>query len=72
MRNKRRLIPVLVALAMPLMCCYQCAIGQNIQQTMNIGGDVTCLIMLVVFIVGILFMMMLPGSFGGFGGGREG
>ena len=71
-RNKRRLIPVLVALALPLLCCYQCGIGQNIQQTMVIGGDVTCLIMLVVFFVGIIFLILLPGTFGGFGGGREG
>jgi len=55
-----------------LLCCYQCGIGQNIQQTMVIGGDVTCLIMLVVFFVGIIFLALLPSMFGGFGGGREG
>ena len=70
-RNKRRLIPVLVALALPLLCCYQCGIGQGIQQTMVIGGDVTCLLMLVVFFVGIIFLCLLPTVGGGFGGGRE-
>jgi hypothetical protein len=54
-----------------LLCCYQCGIGQNIQQTMVIGGDVTCLLMLVVFFVGIIFLCLLPTIGGGFGG-REG
>lgn len=72
MQNRRRLIPILIALALPMLCCYQCGIGQNIHQTMVIGGDVTCLIMLVVFFVGIIFLALLPSMFGGFGGGREG
>ncbi len=71
MQNRRR-IPILIALALPLLCCYQCGIGQNIQQTMVIGGDVTCLSMLVVFCVGIIFLALLPSMCGGFGGGREG
>ena len=72
MRNNRRWILILVALALPVLSCGQCAIGQNIEQHMTIGGDVTCLIMLVVFFVGIIFLIMLPGTFGGLGGGRQG
>lgn len=72
MRNKRLLIPVVVALAMTMLSCGQCAVGHDITQIWTIGGDVTCLLMLVVFFAGIIFLIMLPHTFGGFGGGREG
>lgn len=61
-----------MALLLTATGCGQCAVGQGITQTMVIGGDVTCLLMLVVFFVGIIFLCLLPAIGGGFGGGREG
>jgi hypothetical protein len=62
---------VLVALTLPLLSCYQCAIGQDISQDMVIQVvDPSCLI---VALVAFIIMMMLAslGATGGGMGGRQ-
>jgi len=72
-RSKRWRILVLVALALPMMGCFQCAAGQGITQTMVLGSDVACLPIGAGFLCILLALILLPAIGGGMGGGgREG
>jgi hypothetical protein len=72
MKNKRLLIPVIVALMLTGTACGQCAVGQGITQTMIIGSDATCLPIGLGFLCIMLALILMPYIGGGMGNGREG
>lgn len=73
MKDKRLLIPVLVALALPMMGCFQCAAGRDISQSVNltVSQDLTCITIVVGLSIIILGFMALVGAGGGMGSGGE-
>jgi hypothetical protein len=72
MNRKRLLIPVIVALSLPLMGCFQCAAGADITQTQTItlSQDLTCMVIGLGFFAIVFGLMFMAGLGGGFGGGQ--
>jgi hypothetical protein len=67
----KKLLLALAVLAVPVLSCGQCAVGFNIEQTMNGGGDTVQWVVGAVVLLAFMIFMTAILSSAGIGSGPQ-